>query len=137
MSENCCSNEGVKLIYACSGAADVGELADKAARKLRDDGFGRMTCITGVGADLSGYIESAKGAEKNITIDGCPTACAKKCLERIGVSPASFILSDMGFKKGESPVTQKAIDKITGLIKFIPQTGAIVGGCRCSTRDTF
>jgi len=32
MSE-CCAG-GIKLIYACSGAADVGEIADHAARGL-------------------------------------------------------------------------------------------------------
>jgi hypothetical protein len=32
-NENVCSG-GPKLIFACSGAADVGEIADKAARKL-------------------------------------------------------------------------------------------------------
>ncbi|MCX5637405.1 MAG: hypothetical protein NTX52_06900, partial [Planctomycetota bacterium] len=30
---NCCS-AGPKLIFACSGAADVGQIADQAARKL-------------------------------------------------------------------------------------------------------
>ncbi len=132
MSDNCCNNNnGVKLLYACSGSADVGELADRAARKLRNDGFGRMTCITGVGASLSGFIESAKGADETITIDGCPQTCAKKCLERIGVTPKSFILSDMGFKKGESPVTDEAIEKIADLVKFVPSTGTLAGSCGC------
>ena len=80
----CCSG-GVRLIYPCSGAADVGEISDRVVRKLRDDGFAKMTCLAGVGAGLSGYVESRKGADVVFTVDGCPTACAKKNIERIGV----------------------------------------------------
>ena len=32
--ELCSCSGGPKLIFACSGVADVGEIADKAARKL-------------------------------------------------------------------------------------------------------
>jgi uncharacterized metal-binding protein len=131
MAENCCSTGGVKLLYPCSGAADVGELADRAARKLWKEGFSTKTCLAGVGAGISGFVQSAKGADENITIDGCLSACAKKCLERIGVTPTSFILSEMGFKKGESPVTQEAIDKIAELVKFVPNTESAGGGCGC------
>ena len=38
----CCSG-GTTLIYACSGAADVGEIADRVTRKLCDEGYARMT----------------------------------------------------------------------------------------------
>jgi uncharacterized metal-binding protein len=38
-----CCGGGTKLIYACSGAADVGEIADRVARKLRADGVARMS----------------------------------------------------------------------------------------------
>jgi uncharacterized metal-binding protein len=117
MAENCCTNNGVKLIYACSGAADVGALADQAARKLRDEGFARMTCLAGIGAGLSGYIESAKGADENIVIDGCPTQCAKKALERIGVVPTSIMLADLGYKKGETKVTEDFVNQIAEKIK--------------------
>ena len=85
---DCCKGE-TKLIYACSGAADVGEIADRVVRKLRSEGDFLMTCLAGVGAGLSGYVQSAKGADANITIDGCPVACARKTLERIGVTPKS------------------------------------------------
>ena len=126
---DCCSG-GVKLIYSCSGSADVGELTDHVARKLRDEGFGKMTCLAGVGAGLSGFVESAKGADENITIDGCQIQCARKALERIGVTPASFVLTDMGFSKGESSVTGEAVDKIVSLIKYT-QPRAASGGCCC------
>ncbi len=36
-----------KLIFPCSGGADVGALADQAARRLTRDGFGTMYCLAG------------------------------------------------------------------------------------------
>jgi uncharacterized metal-binding protein len=137
MAENCCSNGGVTLLYPCSGAADVGELADRAVRKLWKEGFAQKTCLAGVGADLSGFVQSAKGADVNITVDGCPTACARKGLERIGVKPVSIMLADLGCKKGESPVTEERIERIAAAVKealWTPQkekadTAATGGGC--------
>lgn len=130
----CCTG-GTKLLYSCSGAADVGKLADLVSRKLRDDGYARMTCLAGVGADLSGFVESAKGADANITIDGCPTACARKSLERIGVAPIAFILSDFGCVKGSTAVTDALVADTAGRIKSgasgKAQAGTIRGGCEC------
>lgn len=108
----CCSTEA-KLVYACSGAADVGEIADQVARKLRSEGYAKMTCLAGVGAGLSGYVQSAKGADVAIVIDGCATACARKSLERIGVNPISYILTSMGLEKGKTPVTKKIINEVS------------------------
>jgi uncharacterized metal-binding protein len=116
MMAECCS-EGVRLIYACSGAADVGELADRAVRKLWKEGFGQKTCLAGVGADISGFVQSAKGADVNITVDGCGTACARKGLERIGVKPVSLVLANLGYKKGESSVTEEKIENIAAAVK--------------------
>lgn len=129
----CCSG-GIKLIYACSGSADVGEIADKVARKLKKEGHSKMTCLAGVGAGLSGYVQSAKGADFNITVDGCKTACAKKTVEKIGVKPISYILTDMGLVKGETPVTETLIAQICEKIKNdnpTPPAQIDTGGCSC------
>lgn len=117
MEQKCCTNGGTRLLYACAGAADVGELADRAVRKLWSEGFATKTCLAGIGGDVSGFVQSAKGADENITIDGCSQACAAKSLERIGVKPTAFILGDFGYKKGKSPVTQETIDGVAGTIK--------------------
>jgi len=115
--ECACGGDKTVLLYSCSGAADVGEIADRVTRKIRHEGIGQMTCLAGIGAGLTGFIESAKGACENLTIDGCPVACAKKTLERIGVTPISYILTDMGLKKGSTPVTDRVINEIAGKIK--------------------
>lgn len=112
-----CNCGGTTLVYSCSGASDVGEIADRVSRKLRNEGFVKLTCLAGVGAGLSGYVESAKGACVNITIDGCPVACGKKILENIGVTPVSYILTDMGLVKGSTPATDTTVLEMAEIIK--------------------
>ncbi|PKN68602.1 MAG: hypothetical protein CVU43_18375 [Chloroflexi bacterium HGW-Chloroflexi-5] len=130
----CCAG-GTRLIYSCAGSADVGEIADRVTRRLRDEGYATMTCLAGLGAGLSGYVKSACGADENITIDGCKTACARKSLERIGVTPKSFILTDMGLEKHETPVTEKIINEILEKIKKLVGSSTVTlqttGGCGC------
>lgn len=64
MPEFSCGNNRVTLVYACSSAANTGYLADSIARKIMKDGSGKMTCLAAMGAELSGFIESAKCAKK-------------------------------------------------------------------------
>lgn len=114
-----CSSGGdstTKLIYACAGAANTGYLADQVARKLNRDGAGDMTCLVAVGADLSGFIETAKAADKNIVIDGCPVACGKKIFESRDIPFAHFITTDFGVEKKKTEITPEVIDRITSEI---------------------
>lgn len=97
-----------------------------------------MTCLAGLRAGLSGYVESAKGADENITVDGCPVACAKKGIEKIGVTPTSYILTDMGLVKGESPATKETINLIADKIKNkkdVTVRPVQIGSCGCSCGD--
>ena len=129
--ENCSGNG--KLLYSCSGAADVGQIADQVSRKLRDKGFARLTCLAGIGADLTGFVESAQGADVNITIDGCGTMCAKKALERIGVTASSYVLTDFGIEKGKTPLTEKMVVELSDMIMGQGATSseAKTSGCSC------
>lgn len=96
-----------------------------------------MNCLAGIAAELSGYMQSAKGVDVNITIDGCKTACAKKTLEKIGVTPTSYILTGFGLIKGETPITEKIIAQMCKKIKSAdskivpPVQIATDGGCSC------
>lgn len=131
---DCACNSGTKIIYSCSGAADVGEIADRAVRALKREGFAQGSCVAALGAGLSGYIESAKGADVNITVDGCPVGCARKILENLGVTPVSYVVTEMGFKKGSSPANPEAIETVYRNIKE-GKTGehksSVVSGCGC------
>jgi uncharacterized metal-binding protein len=121
--EKSCSCGSVpKLIFACSGSADVGEITDKTARKLMRDGAGRMFCLAGIGGRVSGIMKSTESASKALAIDGCPLSCAKNCLEQAGFSDFEYLnLADIGMQKTKtevndeniSIVAQKAAEKLS------------------------
>jgi len=101
-SASCCGSDKKKtvLIYACSGGANVAEIADKAARELMFDGQGTMFCLAGLGAGIAGMIQTAKDADVNMVIDGCPMDCAKKVFEKAGVTNYAYVkVTDLGIEK--------------------------------------
>jgi uncharacterized metal-binding protein len=109
-----CDRSGPKLVFSCSGCADVGELGDQAARKLSRDGIGKMSCLAGVGGGMSGFIKSAEAAAKVLAIDGCQVHCSKKTLEKAGViSMVHLCLEDIGFIKGQTEVSAENISTVT------------------------
>ena len=118
MSENqrsCACGEGPKLIFSCSGAADVGALADQAARKLTREGAGKMYCLAGIGGRVSGIMKTTESAARILAIDGCPLNCVKNCLEQAGFTEFERLqLADLGLDKGKSPVNDENIAKVCG-----------------------
>lgn len=101
--------EKSSLIYACSGCADVGEVADKVVRQISKSGKLKMFCLVGIGAGIESFITKAKEANRNITVDGCHIGCAKKVIENIGLQPESYVLTDMGLVKGQTVITDDLI----------------------------
>lgn len=107
---SCACGSAPKLVFACSGGADVGELADQAARKMTRNGQGKMFCLAGIGGRISGIVKSTEAASAVLAIDGCPLNCAKKTLEEAGFTDFVHLnLAEIGFKKGESPATDENI----------------------------
>ena len=58
-----------KLIFACSGASDVGELADRSARRMARSGMGKMYCLAAIGGGIQDFISHTEAAEKIIIIE--------------------------------------------------------------------
>lgn len=114
MSNCSCSCGGApKFVFACSGAADVGEVADQAARELSRRGKVKMFCLAGIGGRVSGIVKSTEAADQVIAIDGCPLNCAAKTLEEAGFSGFEHVeLHALGLKKGESPVSPEHINTV-------------------------
>jgi uncharacterized metal-binding protein len=99
-----------KLIFACSGASDVGDIADRAARMLSRYGDGKMICLAGIGGRVNSVMDITREAEKILAIDGCPSSCAAKCLKKAGFSQFKHLqLSDLDFEKGQCPVNEENI----------------------------
>lgn len=107
------TSKGPRLIFSCSGAADVGELADRAARNLTREGQGKMFCLAGIGGRVSTIMKTTETAVSILAIDGCPLDCAKKSLEEAGFKKVNHLrLSDHGFEKGKTPITELNIGKV-------------------------
>ncbi len=101
------------LVYPCSGAADVGEIADRAGRRLDAEGKAWMSCLAGIGGRVSGLMANAAAAPGLLAIDGCPLDCAKKTLELAGFTNVKHVrVTDLGFKKGKTPRTDEAIGRV-------------------------
>ncbi len=116
---SCGDNAGPKLIFACSGCADVGELADQAARKLTSDGAGQMFCLAGIGGRVSGIMKSTEAAGSILAIDGCPLDCTHKTLDVAGFARINHLrLSDLGFEKGKTEVNQASIAAVIDKAKL-------------------
>lgn len=99
-SANCsCSGKNI-VIFTCSGAANVGQVANQAAVDLQQEGVAQMLCLAGIGSHNSGMIASGKGADRVVGIDGCPVACTKKSLEHAEVPMTDYVVvTELGFKK--------------------------------------
>jgi len=111
-TKTCACGGAPKLIFACSGAADVGAIADQAARKLTKDGAGKMFCLAGIGGRVSGIMATTESAAKILAIDGCPLNCVKNSLEQAGFKKYEHLqLSDLGMEKGKTPLSPEAIAK--------------------------
>jgi uncharacterized metal-binding protein len=118
MADCKCSSGGgsVTLIFACSGAANVGKMADEAARMLAREGKGKMYCLAGLGGDVKEIVETTRSADRVLVIDGCPTDCAKKTVERAGIKRFAFVrVTDLGMEKGKTPVTENAVATVAAV----------------------
>lgn len=109
---NCGSDAETNLIYACSGAANTGLLADQVMRALNRDNVGSSTCLAAMGADLSGFLQSARNATRNIVLDGCKVACGKKIFEKNGIPYRHYVMTDFEVEKGKTPITGDLIEAV-------------------------
>ncbi|HUS71594.1 MAG TPA: putative zinc-binding protein [Sedimentisphaerales bacterium] len=115
----CCSG-GPRLIFACSGAADVGEIADRAARELTKNGVGKMFCLAGVGGRIAGIMKKTGEASDILAIDGCDLDCTKNCLEQAGFTRFEHLrITDLGMEKGQTPATEENIVKVVAKSKEV------------------
>jgi uncharacterized metal-binding protein len=114
----CCSGGVTTLILACSGGSNVGQISNNVMIELDKKGVGNAYCLAGVGAALSGFIESAKAA-RTIVIDGCPVGCARKTFEKYGIEPSQyFVVTELGIMKTHNfdtvdGETKEVLNKIT------------------------
>lgn len=109
---SCCGG-APRLVFACSGASDVGAVADQAARRVSRMKLASMGCLSAVANGFDFAVEPLKEAERIIVIDDCPENCARLTMEKAGVSDFDHVLiSEPGMEKGHTRVDQKHIAKV-------------------------
>lgn len=108
-----------ELVYSCSGCSSAAQTANAVAVRLDRSGVAEMSCIAGVGGDVTPLLRVAKSGRKINVIDGCPLQCAKNCLKRHGIFPdRHYDLSTYGVKKVQHGDFQdEHVDHIFSLLK--------------------
>ncbi len=97
---DCCGGGITKVVLACSGGSNVGQMTNEVAKRLDVAGDGKFFCLAGVGGQISGMVASVKGADKVLVLDGCPVGCGKKCADQAGViGYQHLIVTELGIEK--------------------------------------
>ena len=77
------------------------------------DGTGKMYCLADIGGRVDGIMTNTRAAARLLVIDGCPQECARKTMELAGFKDFQHLkLAEMGFKKGEAPLTPARIREV-------------------------
>lgn len=98
--KKCMCNSSDVRVVACSGASNVGQIANNAAIELAREKVAGFFCLAGVGAHIEGMVKSGREADLMISIDGCPVQCAAKTLQHAEIEPAiQIIVTDLGIEK--------------------------------------
>ena len=107
------------MILACSGGSNVGQLSNQAAIELTREGFGKMSCLAGVGGELMGFVHAAMTAPVVVVIDGCPIGCGKACFEKADVVLKVYlVLTELGIEKtGDMELKAEEIAKVKEAVK--------------------
>ncbi|RPJ77116.1 MAG: zinc-binding protein [Desulfobacteraceae bacterium] len=141
MVQDCCAAGNNVMILACSGGSNVGQLSNRAAVELTQEGFGKMCCLVGIGGRLKGFVQSAKDVPVIAAIDGYHVGCAKAILKNADISTYNHIvLTDLGIEENKdfnlsdedlSRVKQAVVTACKGQ-KTAPETDTfsnVVGCC--------
>jgi uncharacterized metal-binding protein len=79
--------DDLPLVYSCSGCSSAAQMANDLAVRLDRERLAEMSCIAGVGADVSPLVQTATSGRPMLVIDGCPLECARNSLEQQDVTP--------------------------------------------------
>ncbi len=119
MSKDCCQTTVTTMILACSGGSNVGQLSNQVAIELTQEGFGKLSCLAGVGAHLSGFVQSARDIDALVVIDGCSMGCAKAVLEHAEVPLRGYlVITDLGIDKNKDMnLKREEIDQVKEAVR--------------------
>lgn len=123
MAQDCCQPAPTTMILTCSGGSNVGQLSNQAGVELTQEGFGKLFCLAGVGAQLTGFVQSVKDIPNLVVIDGCEIGCAKGVLAQAQVPLRSYLVvtalgidknKDLNLKREEIDRVKQAVRELQG-----------------------
>lgn len=107
-----------KLMFCCSGAADIAEIGDRAVRTVHQTGEARMFCLAGIAGKVETIEVKTLAADMFVVVDGCESDCAKKTMQAAGFNHFAYLrVSDLGFEKGKTAVTEERIATVAARIR--------------------
>ncbi len=115
MSQCCCGSRfaAYNVVCSCSGAADTGCIADRAARLLAARHVAKLSCTAAIAAGDEEISNWSVAARQVLVIDGCEKDCAKKILESRGFTDLLHLrVTDLGMEKGKTGVSEEAVEKV-------------------------
>lgn len=123
------SSPNACVVLACSGSSEVGEIADRAARKLERLGLARMLCLAGVGGHADAIEEETRNASIVIVLDGCAQSCGAKMLKENGVTTYLHVdLSEFGIEKGNTQLTELQVNRVVDRVAVMLRDRAVAAG---------
>lgn len=94
------NREHLPLVYSCSGCSNLAQMANDIAIMLDRKDLAEMSCIAGVGGNVTALVKKAKSGRQIISLDGCQLHCVNSCLARHGIKPdLHYTFTDFGLKK--------------------------------------
>ena len=100
------------IILSCSGASDLGYIADQNARKLQRNKVRRMNCLTVAATGTEDKIEDFKKCNI-LVMDRCSEDCGRKIMEMRGIDDYNYLrLTDLGYEKGKTPTSGSVIKEV-------------------------
>jgi len=113
------------LVYSCSGCSSAAQAANYIALKLDRDGEAEMSCISGVGGNVTSLVKKAQSGRPVIALDGCALACTLNCLAERGVTADYHLkLQEHGVKKRyHADFDQENADEIA--VELVQQTRSL------------
>lgn len=113
-----CGRIQYNLVFACSGASDVGAVSDLAARALAREKAASMCCTAAIAAEIPDIVEKAALASRMVVIDGCDKACAKKIMDQGGFSDYAYVeLGALGLEKGKTTPGDENVSKALAAVR--------------------
>jgi len=109
-----------RVIFTCSGAYNVGQIANRAAMDLQQEGIAQALCLASVAGNQKDTIALARTADRIVRIDGCERACAKKTLENAGLSATDHIIvTDLSLAKKphDNTIDPNAVTRVKNAVK--------------------